>query len=142
MEIVIVEASSGAIQENTKHSIEDSLKILECSVASLHKEASHYPNASLETFKLLTVFSVHIIKTQVALCEMSLSNNNKWKFIERLTACIPTNWNDRIGFVQYLELLATLYVCIISIHKYIGRSSEDAGSTKEAYKRKQWNHPI
>lgn len=134
MEIVIIEVSSGAIKENTTHSIEDSLKIFECSVASLRKEASHYPHASLKSLKLLNVFSLHVIKTQVTLCEMVLSNNNKWKFIERRTACIPTNRNDLIGFVQYLELLTTLFVCIINIQSIfaiklkftIGWCSKDA----------------
>lgn len=42
MELVIVEVSSGISKENATHSIEDTLKILECAVASLRKEATHY----------------------------------------------------------------------------------------------------
>lgn len=49
----------------------------------------------------------------------TVQSNDKRKFIEKRTACIPTNCHDRIGFAQYLELLATLFVCITNIHKYI-----------------------
>ncbi|KAI9015249.1 hypothetical protein CLU79DRAFT_765801 [Phycomyces nitens] len=110
MELIIVEASSGVLKEHTTHTIEDSLKILECSMSALRKEASYYKNASTNTFKELKVFSVHVGTTQVALCEMSFNDENNWKVLETRTAKIPTNWNDRICLVQYLELLATLFV--------------------------------
>ncbi|KAI8970145.1 hypothetical protein BDF20DRAFT_889586 [Mycotypha africana] len=94
MELIIVEASSGAIKENTSHTIEDSLKILECSVSALKKEVAHYKNASLKTFKRLKVYSLQVIRTQVTLSEMSLYDKNYWKFIEKRSAKLPTNWND------------------------------------------------
>ncbi|KAG0938528.1 hypothetical protein G6F30_007717 [Rhizopus arrhizus] len=114
MELIIVEASSGAIKENTAHTIEDSLKILECSVSALRKEVAHYKNASLETFKKLKVYSLQAIKNQVTLSEMSLYVKNYWKFIEKRSAKLPTNWNDRLCFVQYVELLATLFDGILT----------------------------
>lgn len=45
MELVIIEASSGSLKENITHMAEDSLKIIECSVSALRKEATHYKNA-------------------------------------------------------------------------------------------------
>ncbi|KAI7896644.1 uncharacterized protein EV154DRAFT_558258 [Mucor mucedo] len=114
MELIIVEASSGAIKEDTTHTIEDSLKILECSASALKKEVAHYKNASLKTFKMLKVYSLQIIRTQVTLSEMSLYDKNHWKFIEKRSAKLPTNWNDRLCFVQYLELLATLFDDILT----------------------------
>jgi hypothetical protein len=104
---------SGILKEHTTHTIEDSLKILECSMSALRKEASHYKNASKKTFEELKVFSVHVVTTQVTLCEMSFHDENNWKVLETRTAKLPTNWNDRICLVQYLELLATLFVCTI-----------------------------
>ncbi|KAG1136842.1 hypothetical protein G6F37_011750 [Rhizopus arrhizus] len=104
----------GAIKENTAHTIEDSLKILECSVSALRKEVAHYKNASLETFKKLKVYSLQVIKTQVTLSETSLYDKNYWKFIEKRSAKLPTNWNDRLCFVQYVELLATLFDGILT----------------------------
>lgn len=51
-------------------------------------------------------------QTQVALYEMSPFDDSYWQFIERRSSKIPTNWSDRLCFTQYLELLATLHVCI------------------------------
>ncbi|KAI8992196.1 hypothetical protein BDF20DRAFT_811162 [Mycotypha africana] len=115
MELIIVEASSGQLKENTTHSIEDTLKILECGISSLRKEASHYNDASLSTFMKLKVFGVHVIKSQVTLSEISLDDSTHWKCIELRTAKLPTAWSDRVGLVQYMELLATLYVCILEM---------------------------
>ncbi|KAG1623741.1 hypothetical protein G6F45_010687 [Rhizopus arrhizus] len=109
MELIVVESSSGRLKEHTSHTIEDSLKVLECGVAALKKEAIHYKNASLDTFKKLKVYSVQIIKTQVTLSELSLFNESHWKFVEKRSAKLPTNWNDRLEMIQYLELLATLF---------------------------------
>ncbi|CAO3672392.1 unnamed protein product [Rhizopus stolonifer] len=114
MELVIVEASSGRLREHTTHTIEDSLKILECGVAALKKESIHFKNASLETFKKLKVYSFHVIKTQVTLSEMYLSDKDHWKFVEKRSATLPNNWRDRLGLIQYLELLATLYNDVLS----------------------------
>ncbi|KAI7868425.1 hypothetical protein BDF14DRAFT_1724649 [Spinellus fusiger] len=117
METIFVEASSGILKEHTTHTIEDSLKILECSMSALRKEASHYKNASKKTFEELKVFSVHVVTTQVTLCEMSFHDENNWKVLETRTAKLPTNWNDRICLVQYLELLATLFKGVLKVQE-------------------------
>ncbi|KAK4515823.1 uncharacterized protein ATC70_010780 [Mucor velutinosus] len=109
MELIIVEASSGQLKENTVHSIEDTLKILECGISSLRKEAAHYNGASLSTFMKLKVYGIHVIKSQVTLSEISFDDENHWKCIELRRAKLPTAWRDRIGLLQYMELLATLY---------------------------------
>ncbi|KAI7905020.1 uncharacterized protein BX663DRAFT_484356 [Cokeromyces recurvatus] len=67
---------SGILKEHTTRTVEDSLKILECSMSALRKEASHYKNASKKTFEELKVFSVHVVTTQVTLCEMSFHDEN------------------------------------------------------------------
>ncbi|CAO3690740.1 unnamed protein product [Rhizopus stolonifer] len=111
MELIIVEASSGQLKKNTTHSIEDTLKILECGISSLREEATHYNDASLSTFMELKVYGIHVIKSQVTLSEISLDDETHWKCIELRSTKLPTVWNDRIGLVQYMELLTTLYVC-------------------------------
>ncbi|KAG1554738.1 hypothetical protein G6F49_007756 [Rhizopus delemar] len=114
MELIIAEVSSGTMKENTTYTIEDALKILECSISALRKEVTYYKNASLKTFKKLKIYSLQVIKTQVTLSEMSLFNKTHWKFIEKMVAKLPTNWNDQLCFVQYLELLATLFDSILT----------------------------
>ncbi|KAI9331643.1 hypothetical protein BD770DRAFT_416449 [Pilaira anomala] len=111
--MVITAFYSGQFKENTKHSIEDTLKILECGISSSRKEAAHSNDASLSKFLKLNVYGVHVIKSQVTFSEISLDDETHWKCIELRNAKLPTAWSDRVNLVQYMELLATLYVCLL-----------------------------
>ncbi|KAG1153747.1 hypothetical protein G6F37_010078 [Rhizopus arrhizus] len=111
MEIVIVEVSSGQLKECTVHTIEDCLKLLVCGVSSQNKEAVLNKNSSIATFKKLKVFAIQIIKNQVTLSELFMNDQKSWCFIEKRTATLSSSWHDRILLVQYLELVATLFVC-------------------------------
>ncbi|KAI7857090.1 hypothetical protein BDC45DRAFT_436080 [Circinella umbellata] len=53
MERVIVESSSGPLDENVQLIIEDTLKIHECTSSSLKKEALKYKDPSIKTFMRL-----------------------------------------------------------------------------------------
>lgn len=53
---------------------------------------------------------IYVIKPPVRLPEISLDDENHWKCIELKSAKLPTAWNNRIGLVQYMELLAILYI--------------------------------
>ncbi|KAL9542023.1 hypothetical protein MBANPS3_008822 [Mucor bainieri] len=110
MEMVVVESSSGMMEEHTTHSLEDSVKILECNVAALREEATSYQNASLSTFKKLGAYGLQIIKTQATLSKTLYHDKQHWKNVELRTAQIPTTWDDRLLLLEYLELLATLYI--------------------------------
>ncbi|KAG2213421.1 hypothetical protein INT47_009095 [Mucor saturninus] len=110
MEIIIVESSSGKLQENTGHTIEDCLKLLECGISSLRKEAILNKNSSIATFKKLKVFGLQTIKNQVTLSELYMNNDTSWNFIEKRTATLSSSWDDRILVIQYLELIATMFV--------------------------------
>ncbi|CAO0795180.1 unnamed protein product [Mucor circinelloides] len=100
MEIAIVEASrSGQLKERTVHTVEDCLKLLECGV-SLKKEAVLNKNSSIATFKKLKVFAIQMI-----LSVLFMNDQKSWWFIEKQTATLPSSWNDRILFVQYLEIV-------------------------------------
>lgn len=103
--------NSGQPKERTVHTIEDCLKLLECGVSSLKKEAVRSKNTSIATFKKLKVFAIQMIKSQVTLSELFMNDQKSWWFIEKQTATLPSSWNDCILFVQYLELVATLFVC-------------------------------
>ncbi|KAG0176617.1 hypothetical protein DFQ29_005883 [Apophysomyces sp. BC1021] len=109
MEIIIVEASSGKLKERTVHTIEDCLKLLECGVFSLRKEAILNKNSSIATFKKLKVFGIQVIKNQVTLSELYMNDKKSWNFIEKRTATLPSSWHDRILLIQYLELVATIF---------------------------------
>ncbi|KAI7853072.1 hypothetical protein BDC45DRAFT_175519 [Circinella umbellata] len=87
--VVVVESSSGMVEEHTTHSLEDSVKILECNVAALREEACHFENASLETFKKVGAYGVQIIETKVTLSKTMIHDKNRWKNIEMRSAQIP-----------------------------------------------------
>ncbi|KAI9254753.1 hypothetical protein EDC94DRAFT_678836 [Helicostylum pulchrum] len=110
MKIIIVEASSGKLQESTVHTIEDCLKLLESGISSLRKEAILNKNSSIATFKKLKVFGLQTIKNLVTLSELYMNNDTSWNFIEKRTATLSSSWNDRILLIQYLELIATIFV--------------------------------
>jgi hypothetical protein len=60
----------------------------------------------------LKVYGIHVIKSQVTLSEISLDDETHWKCIELRSTKLPTAWSDKVGLVQYMELLATLYVSL------------------------------
>ncbi|KAG2207221.1 hypothetical protein INT47_012274 [Mucor saturninus] len=112
MEMVVVESSRyqiernyycGMAEEHTRYIIEDSMKILECNVASLRKEACHFENASLETFKKFSAYGVQIIKTQVTLTKTRIHDKQRWKNIEMRSAQISRTWDDRLLLLEYLD---------------------------------------
>ncbi|KAI8886706.1 hypothetical protein K501DRAFT_269483 [Backusella circina FSU 941] len=103
MELIIVEASR------------DTLKILESGISPLRKEATRYNDASLSTFLKLKVYGVHVIKSQVTLSEISLDDETHWKYVELRRTRLSTVWSDKIYLVQYMEPLATLYVCLYAM---------------------------
>ncbi|KAI7855409.1 hypothetical protein BDC45DRAFT_439245 [Circinella umbellata] len=112
MEAVIVEASSSGNSENVGPTIEDTVKILECATSSLVHQQSKYKNASIETFKKLRVFSIHVIKNKITLSSTMLCDRYRWNHIELRSATIPSTWTHRLELLKYFELLATLMVCI------------------------------
>ncbi|KAI8336617.1 hypothetical protein BC941DRAFT_353896 [Chlamydoabsidia padenii] len=112
MEVIVVEASSGMLKEHVTHTIEDCLKLLECSIKSLQKEATLNADASMNTFKKLKVFTIQVIKNQVTLSEVYMNDQKSWCFIEKRTATLPSRWDDRILLVKYLELITTLFVSV------------------------------
>lgn len=101
---------SGMVEEHTTHSLEDSVKILECNVAALREKTCHYENASLETFKKIGAYGIQIIKMQVTLGKTMIHDKHRWKSIEMWSAQIPRTWDDRLLILECLELLGTLYV--------------------------------
>jgi hypothetical protein len=112
---------SGMVEEHTAHSLEDSVKNIECNVAALWEESCHYENASLETLKKFAAYGVQIIETKVTLSKTMIHDRHRWKNMEMRSAQIPRTWDDRLLVLEFLELLATLYVrqtsdCIISLY--------------------------
>ncbi|KAI9258019.1 hypothetical protein BDA99DRAFT_561459 [Phascolomyces articulosus] len=109
IEAVIVEASSGCVSENVGHSIEDTLKSLECATASLTKAAHKYNiHQSKQTFKNLKTFSIQLIKNDLTLSSTYVNDQFSWTRVELRTAAIPMKWDERLNMVAVFELLTCL----------------------------------
>ncbi|KAG2232279.1 hypothetical protein INT48_001564, partial [Thamnidium elegans] len=63
-------------------------------------------------------FSVHVVTTQVTLCEMYFYDENNWNVLEKEL----TNWNDRIFLGQYFELLATLFKGVLKMQEILKKT--------------------
>ncbi|KAI7890850.1 uncharacterized protein EV154DRAFT_543952 [Mucor mucedo] len=141
MEVIIVEASSGKIQESTVHTIEDCLKLLVCGISSLRKEAILNKNSSIATFKKLKVFGLKSILNQVALSKLYFNNVTRWNSVEKRIATLPSSWDNIIILVKYLELIATIFDDICDTHhllqklmeENLGLNSADSRSLKSMF---------
>jgi hypothetical protein len=109
---LIIEPSSGLEKEHVPHTLEDTAKLIESSTIGLSTEARHYKNASIDIFKNLKAFSVHIIKNHITPTATSLHDKKTRKNIELRTSVIPTNWSDRLPWVKLMEMTARLVVFI------------------------------
>ncbi|ORX54959.1 hypothetical protein DM01DRAFT_1286184, partial [Hesseltinella vesiculosa] len=136
-------ALSGLAEENTAHTIDDSIKLLECSTASLRLLAASWKNARYDTFKKSKVFCLHFVTNKVTLTATEARSPNHWTHIEPASCTIPLNWAGIFGFGSFFNLLAILFVSSAilliyftvahSVFKYhIGGSEGDASFAKAA----------
>ncbi|KAI7899101.1 uncharacterized protein BX663DRAFT_423765, partial [Cokeromyces recurvatus] len=94
-EVLFIESSSGLLQENISHTLEDTLKLLvECNGALCYI-LRHFKNSRFKTALKKSTFGVQVIKDTVTLSKMNLKEDRLWKFVELRSAVIPTNWSDR-----------------------------------------------
>ncbi|CAO3639361.1 unnamed protein product [Mucor hiemalis] len=111
-ETLFIESSSGLLQENISHTLEDTLKLLvECNGALCYI-LSHFKNSRFETALKKSTFGVQVIKDTITLSKMNLKGDKMWKFVEIRSATIPTSWSDRFSWVKMFELIATLFLCL------------------------------
>ncbi|KAF7729649.1 hypothetical protein EC973_004022 [Apophysomyces ossiformis] len=119
MEVLLVEASSGIEKEDVQHTIEDTLKILDCSTSSLLLTASKYKNCDFELFKKLNIFCLHIIRDKITLLATRVHDGAQWEHVEVRSAIIPTMWSKRLLWIRVLELYATLMVQLTETKKIL-----------------------
>ncbi|KAI7860400.1 hypothetical protein BDC45DRAFT_583751 [Circinella umbellata] len=111
MESVLMEASSGNDSENVPDTLGDTIELLECSTNSLLVESKNYQDASYEAFKSLKVNTVHTIKNEITLHQVSVLDPFRWQSVQVRTCKVPNTWAQRSGYAKYFELIATIVVC-------------------------------
>ncbi|ORE05722.1 hypothetical protein BCV72DRAFT_208714 [Rhizopus microsporus var. microsporus] len=109
-ETLFIESSSGIMQENVSHTLEDTLKLIcECNGA-LFYILRQFNKCSFQTALKRSTFGIQVIKNTITLSKMNLKNDSQWKFVELRSARVPVAWNDRFDWVTMFELLTTLYL--------------------------------
>ncbi|ORE05431.1 hypothetical protein BCV72DRAFT_209339, partial [Rhizopus microsporus var. microsporus] len=96
-EALFIEFSSGLLQENISHTLEDALKLLvECNGALCYI-FSHFKNSRFKAALKKSTFGVQAIKDTVTLSKMNLKKDRLWEFVELRSANISTNWSGRLN---------------------------------------------
>ncbi|CAO3637827.1 unnamed protein product [Cunninghamella echinulata] len=103
-----IEVSSGFENEYVKHSLEDTIKLIEAAINTLLTEMSIYKESSINTFRNVEIYSIQVIKSRMPMYSTSVFDKKKWKHVEIRSAIVPTSWSDISLWVKFFELLATL----------------------------------
>lgn len=107
---VLKSAYSGNREDHPTHSLNDTIKLLECATHSLLVEMHHCKASQYDTYAKLKVFTIQCIKDKVSMHEVSLLDHTKWKSVEKRTCQVPNSWDQRALWVKLFELVATLMV--------------------------------
>lgn len=107
-EVIIMESSGPHSTEYIDHSMGDTQKLIAMTNNSLRDEILKYQDASFDTAKGLSVFSIQCICDKITLMKTSLCTPNMWQIVELRSATIPVTWDARVNMVAIFELLATL----------------------------------
>lgn len=109
-ERLLMEASSGGLEEDIDHTLGDSLKLLENLAAILNTYRSKYLDSNKTTFSRLKVFGIQCIKTTITLISVSAPGDGKILYHTPRTSQIPTTFDERHHLLSLFELLAYLLV--------------------------------
>jgi hypothetical protein len=86
---------------------------------------SKYKDASLETFKLVKVFSIQIIQTKMTLICYQLATSQKWKAYECCSADMPLEWTKRKSLLPVLEMFGFLYYQMLEQEQIFQRLADE-----------------
>ncbi|KAG2210573.1 hypothetical protein INT47_002515 [Mucor saturninus] len=107
-EVIIMESSGPHSTEHIDHSMGDTQKLITMASNSLRDEILKYQDASFDTAKNLSVYSIQCIRDKITLIKTSLYNPSIWQIVELRSATILVTWDARVNMVAIFELLATL----------------------------------
>lgn len=105
LERVLIESSG---ESDEKHSIEDTVKLMECGAKCLREEMNQYRQASYSTFLKRRVFCVQYIGNKLSLLSVGIVSEKQWICISERSSIIPRNYEQRQYWLPVFELLAKL----------------------------------
>ncbi|ORX60499.1 hypothetical protein DM01DRAFT_1317064 [Hesseltinella vesiculosa] len=124
MESLLVESSSGLHSEAVAHTLDDTIKLVECSIMALKNEAASRKDCDWEIFKNTPAFTIHVICDQITLSKTTFLDSSRWAHVQLRSSQIPASWNKRILYFKFAELLATLYLSLKEMDRLSARLDE------------------
>lgn len=108
-ERVVMESSSGAIKENIRHTVDDTVKQVHSTIAILNSDIRHHMNAISHTMTKTSAFGIHLVRTTMTLSATRLNNDCKSYSHEQIQSCeIPTSYEQRTKWLRTFDLMAKL----------------------------------
>ncbi|KAI9274824.1 hypothetical protein BDA99DRAFT_249611 [Phascolomyces articulosus] len=92
------------------HTIEDTLKIVECSIQCLKMEMIENKLASISAFLKRQILGLHYIGDKLSLTSTRLLNNGRYSHVLLRSSVIPRTWHDRHNWMKVFELVAKMNV--------------------------------
>ncbi|KAI7906278.1 uncharacterized protein BX663DRAFT_427228 [Cokeromyces recurvatus] len=86
MEEVLVESSG---ESDNGHTIEDSIKLMECAAICLKQEMNKYGEASFETMLKRKMLCLQINENKITLLSMKVLRDGKWACVTERSAVVP-----------------------------------------------------
>lgn len=109
-EILLMEASSGALREHVADTRADTLKLMGAAAEVLRVEAANHLSSSFDCYLKLKVLTVHTAKNVMTLSSVSFTAQKKFKVMQLRTAKIPLLWERRTHWFHMFDLLAHIMV--------------------------------
>ncbi|KAG2216754.1 hypothetical protein INT45_010796 [Circinella minor] len=104
-ERLIVESSG---ETDDAHTIEDSLKIVECSIQCLKMDMISNKLASFKTFQKRQILALHYVGDKLSLTSTNILKNGRYSHVLLRSAIIPRTWHDRYNWIKVFELVVKM----------------------------------
>ncbi|KAI8076922.1 hypothetical protein BDF21DRAFT_342261, partial [Thamnidium elegans] len=92
------------------HTIEDSIKLMECAAICLKQDMNKYEKGSFETMLKRKIFCLQFIENKITLLSMKVLRNGKWACVTERSAAVPRKWEDRKYWLPVMELIMKLKI--------------------------------
>lgn len=109
-EEIVLEASSGALNEDVSHSNGDTLKLIQSATEILKAELLNNLDCSYTTFLRRKILILQTVTNKLTLSSVSLLDETRYKVIELRSGNFPVKWEDRYDWMKIFELLSTVMV--------------------------------
>lgn len=83
---------------------------MEATSRCLKNKMGRYKSLSWQTFDLRKVLAIQAVNNTITLLSTKRVEGSKWAFVEQRSALIPRDWEDRIYWMKFDELLMKLNV--------------------------------